>query len=136
MPGGALSRADAFQRHGVVLKFPALSRSGVRDDDGMVLFAMEGAKVRVDDWGCSCLLWSHARRAPDQAIELERLRHCRLALQLGMAEGFLVWDGGTLGHEALLALRVVKAGKEYWARWGYSVRTRQRQCAMGGSARA
>jgi hypothetical protein len=60
---GALSRADAFQRHGVMLKLPALSRSGVRGDDGMVLFAMEGTEVRVDDWGCSRLLWGRAARA-------------------------------------------------------------------------
>ena len=58
MWNGALSRARAFEWHGVTLKFPARSRSGVRADDGMVVFALPAAQVRLDDWGCSCLLWA------------------------------------------------------------------------------
>ena len=37
---GALSIARAFEGLGVTLKFPSLSRSGVRGDDGMIVFAM------------------------------------------------------------------------------------------------
>jgi len=119
----AISRARIFQSHGVTLKFPARSRSGVRDHDGVVVFAMEMAQVRVDDWGCSCLLWAPASRcapaAPDRAGDAERLRHCRLARRYGMAEGFLVYgDETTVRREGTLSLRVLKVGKEYWAKWG------------------
>lgn len=119
----APSMARAFEWRGVTLKFPALSRSGVRGEDGMVVFAMPKARVRVDDWGCSCPLWlpsdAGLARGMDDASGLERLQHCRLAIRHGEAEGFLL-DGNvapTKLSEAL-ALRVVKAGAEYWATWG------------------
>ena len=59
-------------------------RSGVRADDGKVVFALPAAQVRVDDWGCSCVLscplclglvnrWT-------RAVQQEMLRHCRIAL--------------------------------------------------------
>ena len=51
MWNGALSIARAFEWLGVTLKFPSLSRSGVRGDDGMIVFAMSKAQVRVNDWG-------------------------------------------------------------------------------------
>lgn len=132
----AVSRAGAFERQGVTLKFPARSRSGVRSDDGMVLFAMEAAEVRVDDWGCSCRLWR--KGAPmllDRAINEERRQHCGLAVRRGMAEGFIVYGEQVLIAEELLSLRVVRAGAEYWARWGYSAHARRRQHAAAGNAR-
>jgi hypothetical protein len=95
--------------------------SGVRDEDGVVVFAMPAALVRVDDGGFSCLLWAPASRGArsESASDLERLRHCRLALRNGMAEGFVLYSAdATLPHEELLALRVIRAGREYWARWG------------------
>lgn len=102
------------------------SRSAVRDDDGVVVFAMPAALVRVDDWGFSCLLWAPA------SLDLERLRHCRLAMRNGMAEGFLLYgEGASAEQEGTLSLRVVKAGKEYWARWGDRARTALPQ--RGGS---
>src|SRR5687768_17862060 len=71
----AAVRARAFERHGVITKRPAQSRSGVRDHDGVVVFAIAAKDVRADDWGCSSLLWSPL--SPDD----EALLHCRLAVR-------------------------------------------------------
>jgi hypothetical protein len=118
MCNGAASRARLFQQQGVTLQFPARSRSGVRDYDGVVVFAMAAAEVRRHDWGFSCLLWTPA------SSDGERLEHCRLARRCGIAEGFLWYgDEATSDREGTLALRVVKASEEYWARWGYVART-------------
>jgi hypothetical protein len=70
-----------------------------------------------------CPLWLPADRAIeatlDSAISEELLKHCRLAARHGMAEGFLLYGDAALAQVSpLLALRVVKAGEEYWARWG------------------
>lgn len=141
MWNGALSRARAFELQGVTLKFPARSRSGVRAGDGMVLFALPAAQVRVDDWGCSCVLWMPtwpvAPQSLDQAVHQEMQRHCRIALIHGMAEGFLIHgDDVRSGREELLALRVIKAGEDYWAKWGSVARTRwPQQLALAGEAR-
>ena len=123
----AAFRAFVFAWQGVNVQFPARSRSGVRDCDGMVVFAMHAGEVRVDDWGLSCLLWAPASpraMAADDATEAEMLKHCRLALRRGMAEGFLLYndDPDATRREGMLSLRVVRAGREYWARWGHSVR--------------
>ena len=129
MRRSALTIARAFEWRGVTLKFPALSRSGVRSEDGMVVFAMPRARVRVNDWGCSCPLWIPADagvgRGSDGASDLERLQHCRLAIRHGVAEGFLL-DGNVApaSESEALALRVVKAGGEYWATWGAVARAR------------
>ena len=127
MSDAGLSRARAFRCHGVALKFPARSRSGVRSDDGMVVFAMPAAAVRMDIWGCMCPLWLPADRASEseasRAISEEVLEHCRLAVRHAMAEGFVLDPDATLPHgPELLALRVVKAGEEYWAKWGCAAR--------------
>jgi hypothetical protein len=121
--------ARAFEWRGVTLRFPALSRSGVRSEDGMVVFAMPKARVRVNDWGCSCPLWipsdADAGRQTDGASALERLQHCRLAIRHGEAEGFLLdGDVAPAAQSEALALRVVKAGAEYWATWGTVARAR------------
>lgn len=123
---GARSIARAFEWRGVTLKFPSLSRSGVRGDDGMIVFAMPRAQVRVNDWGCSCPLWlpsDAALRDIERPSGLERLQHCRLAIRHGAAEGFLLdgHDAPVTPSEAL-ALRVVKVGDEYWATWGAAAR--------------
>ena len=122
---GSRSLARAFEWRGVTLKFPSFSRSGVRGDDGMVVFAMAKALVRVNDWGCSCPLWfpAGAHRATGRPSGLERLQHCRLAVAHGAAEGFLLNanDAPATASE-VLSLQVVKAGNEYWATWGAAVR--------------
>ena len=113
--------ARVFQSRGVSLKFSARSRSGLSADDGMVVFAMPAALVRTSDWGSSCLLWNCAgvRRPVDAASDGERLAHCRLAVRHGIAEGFLLDQYGMAASEPeLVTLVVVRAGEEYWARWG------------------
>jgi hypothetical protein len=140
LSNGVAARAWLFAWQGVNLMFPARSRSGVRVGDGMVVFAMPASAVHADDWGLSCLLWAPARRAAgrlDREIENETLQHCRRAVRYAMAEGFLVHDDAALTqNDALLSLRVVKAGREYWARWGHTARVTSRQaCASNGKAR-
>jgi hypothetical protein len=123
MANRAVLRARFFQSHGVTLESHARSRSGVREEDGMVVFAMSVERVRVDAWGCSCLLWTGCDRLRDHAISVETLHHCRLAVQHGVAEGFLLGrDHAPMECRQLLALRVVKVGREYWAKWGHAVR--------------
>ena len=119
MPNSAATRARYFQSHGVMLESPARSRSGIRSDDGVVVFGLPVARVRVDAWGCSCLLWSRKDALLDHVGTLETLRHCRLAMRQGVAEGFLLGtDDAPVERRQLLALRVAKAGAEYWAKWG------------------
>ena len=133
------SRARAFHQRGVILTFPARSRSGLRSDDGVVVFAMVAAQVRSDDWGFSCLLWAPAARAARAPLDVpshaERLAHCRLALRDGMAEGFLIYgEEAAAPADEALALRVVKAGSEYWAKWGAATRAMapaRSACAAG-----
>lgn len=126
---GARLIAQAFKCRGVNLKHPAHSRSGLRDGDGVVVFAMPESRVRVNDWGCSCPLWlpSDARGGQDvhAAISREKLQHCMLAVRLGMAEGFLL-DAHEVpaASTEVLTLHVMKLGAEYWATWGGIVRAR------------
>ncbi len=125
----AALRARAFERHGVLLKYPALSRSGVRDHDGMVVFAIAADHVRTDDWGCSSLLWRPLTR------DDEALQHCRLAVRRGVAEGFLLYaDPASENGQGMLSLRVVKTGSEYWARWGRGACAAVRRSRASGAA--
>jgi hypothetical protein len=129
MRSGALLTARAFEWRGVTLRYPARSRSGQRDEDGAVVFAMPQARVRVNDWGCSCPLWlpSSARAGQefDAAIGRERLEHCKLAVRLGAAEGFLLDEHDVpAAPTEVLALHVTKVGAEYWATWGGVARAR------------
>lgn len=128
LSNGAAARARAFERYGVTVKSPALSRSGVREHDGMVVFSIAAAEVRTDDWGCSSPLWRPLSH------DEEALQHCRLAVRRGMAEGFLIYaDIAAKDGEGMLALRVVKAGAEYWARWGHGARAVLRRCSATGA---
>ncbi len=123
MKNGAVLRARFFQSHGVTLESQSRSRSGVREEDGMVVFAMPAARVSMDPWGCSCLLWAGSNRSLDDVVSVETLRHCRLAVGHGVAEGFLLdRDQAPIERQELLGLRVVKVGTEYWARWGNAAR--------------
>lgn len=119
MKSGAALRARFFHSHGVTIESQARSRSGVREEDGMVVFAMPAERVSMDAWGCSCLLWAGSKQSGHEALSVETLRHCRLAQQHGVAEGFLLdRDQAPMERQDLLGLRVVKVGTEYWARWG------------------
>lgn len=120
-----LSRPLAFKAQGVTLRFPARSWSGIRCDDGGVVFAIGEAEVRFGDEGCSCLLWAplaeSAALSVDRPIRQERLEHCRLAVLQGGAEGLLLRGAqGEADPGEVLLLHVEKLGAEYWARWGAS----------------
>ena len=130
MKNGAILRARFFHSHGVALESESRSRSGVREEDGVVVFAMPSERVSVDAWGCSCLLWTASNRVRDDLLSLETLRHCRLAVQHGVADGFLLdRDQAPIGGPELLALRVVKIGTEFWARWGAAARAQRSRAA-------
>lgn len=124
------ARILAFEALGVTLKFPTDSLSGVRADDGMVVFALPAGDVRADKHGHCALLWAPARRAAAGTIERasseERLEHCRMALIQGRAEGFLFRAGQACSAAERLSLQVIASGEKYWARW---VSALQARCA-------
>jgi hypothetical protein len=123
-----LSRFRAFEMRGVTLKYPSRSWGGVRAADGAVILALWSGDIFSDAEGSSCLLWSSrgdgAHGCTDSASRQERLEHCRLAVLHGGAEGLLVYgDTAAVDPEIVLALRVVKRGPDYWAKWGSATRT-------------
>lgn len=118
-----ISRAAAFRTQGVALKFPSSSWSGVRPDDGMVIFAVRAEDVIVDSEGSRCLLWAPDQDRADSPARQERLKHCILALGHGQAEGLLAFADGTEVDPALiLSMRVERHRREYWAKWGSASR--------------
>jgi hypothetical protein len=121
---GRLSRIEAFAAQGVTLQDPFHSWSGIRDADGAVVFAMREADVRASADGFCCRLWAPAAlTATDLPDREERLRHCRLAMMLGGADGLLVSrDSADVQCGAVLTLNVEKRRNEYWATWGSTVR--------------
>jgi len=87
--------------------------------------------VSIDAWGCSCLLWAGKGDSADAALA-ERLSHCRLAVRDGGAEGFLLGrDNAPLRRLQLLALRVVKVRREYWAKWAAVTRAELARMSAG-----
>lgn len=118
-----LSLSDAFAAQGVRLKYGARSWSGIREADGCVVFGMRDAEVRRSAEGFSCLLWSRAGPAADRASSEERLGHCRRALLLGGADGFIAsGEAAQVDEGAVLGLRVEARDNEYWAFWGATAR--------------
>lgn len=114
-----VSRAVAFSAQGVTLRYPAASWSGVRGDDGMVVFAILAEDVLVDDQGSRCLLWGPDLARQRSLVKEERLEHCILALRQGQAEGVLAFEGGfEVDPTHVLSIRVAQHRKEYWAQWG------------------
>lgn len=133
-----ISRRKAFEMRGVQLHAGMSSWGGVRTTDGMVVLSLWADDVRQEKGGCSCLLWAPndagARPWSDTAAGRERLHHCKLALERGRAEGFLVHGvrrEGFLPEERAstiqgadahmhIAFEVVMRGTAYWAVWGRS----------------
>lgn len=131
-----IARRTAFQMRGVQLHAGMSSWSGVRMEDGMVVFSLWAEDVQRAEGGCSYLLWapndSGARPWSDSAGGKERLQHCRLAHERGCAEGLLVYGERQLGRlpedraasiagvdpEVVIALQVVQCGESFWAVWG------------------
>lgn len=111
----------------MTLQDPLRSWSGVRDLDGAVVFALSETDVRASADGFRCLLWTPVidseKPRMDGADKDERLRHCRLALLLGGADGLLVSPGASeVDAGAVLTLQVERRRNEYWALWGSTVR--------------
>ena len=134
-----LSRYRAFELRGVTLKYPSRSWGGVRADDGAVILALWAGDIFTDSQGSSCLLWTAGGdgecRSMDYASRQERLEHCRLAVLHGGAEGLLVYgDTAAVDPEIVLALRVVKRGADYWAKWGSATRTIGSRAAESSTA--
>jgi hypothetical protein len=117
-----LSRVLAFEAQGVALKYPLHSWSGLRPDDGVIVVGIRATDVQVDDCGCSCLLWSPATdpsEGMDRASHLERFEHCSLAVCHGAAEALLAYgEDEAFKAGEVIALRVVRIGNQYWAKWG------------------
>ena len=115
-----LSLADAFKAQGVVLKYPSRSRSGIRWEDGVVVFALEEADVRASAAAFRCLLWSpvsQSRGVGGGPGLKERGEHARLAARRGSADGLLVKYGAVVDANTVLTLRVERRRGEYWASW-------------------
>jgi len=105
-----------------MLEYPCSSWSGVRADDGMVVFAVRAEDVIVDGEGSRCLLWAPDAGRSDSPARAERLKHCMLALGNGQAEGLLAFENGTEIDPALVvSIRVARYRREYWAKWGSAV---------------
>ena len=131
-----VSRQKAFQARGVVLHDGDSGWSGVRSTDGTVVMSLWAPAIVSAEGGCSQLLWAPnvdgARPWSDTAAGHERLKHCKLAIERGGAEGILVhgsnFDGEAVEHNArsvygaelerVIAFKVEQRGAEYWAVWG------------------
>jgi hypothetical protein len=117
-----MSRAAAFGEHGIALEYPNSSWSGVRTNDGMVVFAVRAKDVIVDGQGSRCLLWAPDAGRTDALAREERLKHCILAIGNGQAEGLLAFENGSeIDPTLVLSLRVERYRGEYWAKWGSAV---------------
>ena len=129
-------RRSAFRMRDVHLNAGMSSWGGVRKSDGVVVLSLWADDVRSEHGGCSCLLWAAnkagSRPWSDTPAGKERLEHCKLALEKGGAEGFLVHGvrlKGLLPDEraqsvegvdpaVVIRFQVVQRGAEYWALWG------------------
>jgi hypothetical protein len=129
-----VSRGKAFEKRGVVLQSRTWSRGGVRQEDGVVVLAIPFEEVQKSEGGHSHLLWAPNVKGShpwaDKPGGLERLEHCRVALERGSAEGILVYaknpDAGPgekpavadgVDADNVLNLKIEKRGEEYWATW-------------------
>jgi hypothetical protein len=130
-----VARNKAFEMHGATPSNRYWSRSGVRPADGMVILNLWAADVRTEQGICSCLLWAPnldgSRPWSDKPGGQERLAHCGLALERGIAQGLLVYGEALEGSlpedkalsvdgvdaENVVDMKIEKRGKEFWATW-------------------
>ncbi len=131
-----IARVNAFEARGVFLQDARTSWSGVRKTDGKVVIALWADAVETAGGTCRYLLWAPnvdgSRPWSDKPAGRERLEHCRRALELGSAEGLLVYGLGLSTHlpedkahevhgvdpETVLTFVVEQVGAEFWAKWG------------------
>jgi hypothetical protein len=126
-----ITRGKAFEKLGVVPASRVSSRGGVRSD-GSVVFVLRADEAHKTDGMESYLLWAPNIRDShpwsDTAGGKERLQHCHLALERGVAEGLLIYgkrvagappkDSGTadlIDAGQVLNLKIEKRGEEFWA---------------------
>jgi hypothetical protein len=127
-----ITRGRAFAMHGVTLRSRLWSRGGVREDGAVVLAVMADEVQKAGGADCY-LLWAPnvdgSRPWSDTPGGMERLEHCRIALERGAAEGLLTYgkraagaapeDNDTSAQRVdaaiVLSLRIEKRGDEYWA---------------------
>jgi hypothetical protein len=135
-PRHLVPRTRAFEARGVWLRDARTSWGGVRKSDGAVVVALWADSIECASGGCSYLLWAPnvngSRPWSDQPGGIERLDHCKRALELGRAEGLLVYgerlvdripeDRARAIHGAdpqtVIVFEVEQRGEEFWARWG------------------
>lgn len=132
---GLVSRLSALGTRGAPPANRFWSRSGVRADDGMVVFVLWAEDARVSGTRSEYLLWAPnaegSRPWSDTPGGNERRAHCRLAHERGAAEGLLGYGvriDGTLPEEKVLhfdgvdpenivPLTIECRGEEYWGVW-------------------
>jgi hypothetical protein len=112
----------------------------VRQEDGVVVLAIPFEELQKSETGHSTLLWAPNVNGSHPWAEkpggLERLEHCRAALERGSAEGILVYaktEDAAPGEKPAIAdgvdadnvlnLKIEKRGEEYWATWADIRRT-------------
>lgn len=135
-PRRLIARGKAFEARGVFLQDAHTSWGGVRKADGAVVMALWADAVETADGTCRYLLWAPnvdgSRPWSDKAAGRERLEHCKRALELGSAEGLLVYGQSLAAHlpedrahsihgadaETVLRFEVEQVGTEIWAKWG------------------
>jgi len=127
-----IARTKAFEARGVYLTDVRTSWGGVRKADGAVVLALWATSVLSEDGSCRYLLWSPNTSWAESAAGKERLEHCKRAIELGSAEGLLVYGEALkdtipeekahavhgADAEVVLGFKVERVGAEYWAVWG------------------
>ena len=131
-----IARTEAFRARGVQLQDVRTSWSGVRKSDGAIVMALWAEAIESADGACHYLLWApnaaETRPWSDTPAGRERLEHCKRAIELGRAEGLLVYgqklegrlpeDKASTIHEVdadiVLLFKVEVRGEEFWAVWG------------------
>jgi hypothetical protein len=131
-----VARGKAFEARGVWLQDARTSWGGVRKADGAIVMALWAEAIESVDGACRYLLWAAnadgTRPWSDTPAGRERLEHCKRAIELGGAEGLLVYGrrlegwlpeervAATHGIDAntVLSFEVVARGDAFWAVWG------------------
>jgi hypothetical protein len=131
-----VARAKAFEACGVLLQDLRTSWGGVRRSDGAIVMALWADAIESADGECSYLLWeanvAGARPWSDTPAGRERLEHCKRAIELGQAEGLLVYGQRLEGElpeqraaaihgvdaETVVSFGVEARGEQFWAVWG------------------
>ena len=133
-----IARAKAFEARGVRLQDVRTSWGGVRPSDGAIVMALWADAIESVHGTCRYLLWAAnaagTRPWSDTPGGRERLEHCKRAIELGRAEGLLVYGQKLEGRlpedrasaiygadaETVLLFEVEARDQEYWAVWGRS----------------